>query len=348
MKKANMLFAAIGALTVGPLGLNGFGAEGASAKTYMIVDLESNSTCRVSYRATVPEGGWSDEFKTTKLVLRLIPEGKFKMSGRPKILDVEHPYFQEPIDPYYNEPFFSREVREVALTHPYYIGVFEVTQRQYELVTGKNPACWVDGKHPVNCVSWLDVRGKNSTAPDPSGGTSRVDRESFLGRLRKMSGVDGFDLPTEAQWECACKGGVTEDIAETRLGPGPSVLHVARCMENGSEEWPSNHIVAVVGSYAPNPYGLFDMHGNVFEWCLDRRARYDEIDRIDPINFGEGASPKVKRVLRGGSCRSEGHCCGSSFRWAATAGAQINEYGFRVVCRVPEDEGSELNAANLR
>ena len=294
---------------------------------YMIVDLSSNSTCRVSYRDSVPMGGWSSEYKKTKLVLRKIPEGTFKMGG----------YIRNEVGLSEKDaPFFCGEVRDVKISRPYYLGVFEVTQRQYEMVTGTNPSVWVSEMHPVNCVSWVDVRGEDSTAPQGVCGPSVVGDCSFLGRLRKITGLDGFDLPTEAQWECACKGGTDEDVSESGLASGgPSALLVARCWENGGAFWPTNCVVADVGSYAPNPYGLYDMHGNVFEWCIDRRAKYDDNVDVDPMNYGDSSQGHVNRVLRGGSGRGDARHCNSSFRWGASARARINEYGFRIAYCIP-------------
>lgn len=157
-------------------------AYAVSLKPYCVIDLSDGanaSSYPVSYLTDIPLGGWTDEYKTTKLVLRLIEPGSFLMRGS----------------------------YDVTLTNPFYCGVFEVTQKQYELVTGSNPSMASYGKgssYPVHCVSYNMIRGSSNGAMWPS--SSAVDSSSFTGQLQARTGID-FDLPTEAQWEYACRAG---------------------------------------------------------------------------------------------------------------------------------------------
>ena len=226
-----------------------FAVNGIQPGPFMVVDLAETDSGpqRVTFLDTVPDGGWTETFKTDKLVLLRIPPGTFVM-GR----DMPHSH-------------------KVTLTQPFYIGVFEVTQSQYERIIGKNPSYHKGESHPVESVSWNDLRGNSLTNNWPI--NRSVGETSFFGRLRALTGNQGFDLPTEAQWEYVCLGGLDGqhqmmDIEETD-----------RCSGNT----PEGESHAVVGSYVPNGYGIYDMLGNVAEWCLDWYDDYDDAPVVDPV-----------------------------------------------------------------
>ena len=157
---------------------------------YMVVDLSggtSASNYPVSYLSGVPSDGWTDEYKTTKLVMRRIPAGTFTM-GSPS-----------------GELSRSDDERQhrVTLTKDFYIGVFEVTQRQWELVMGNWPSYFSNTTYyqtrPVEQVTYSDIRGYSAGTHWPA--NDAVDAESFMGRLRAKTGLATLDLPTESQWE---------------------------------------------------------------------------------------------------------------------------------------------------
>ena len=118
----------------------------------------------VSSLSSIPSGGWAPEYKTSKLVLRRIAAGTFTMGSS---------------NAYRNQP------HEVTLTKPYYIGVFEVTQKQYELVMGSNPSNYKGDMRPVEQVSWNMIRGDSSIYNWP--GSPSVDPDSFVGRIQTLA-----------------------------------------------------------------------------------------------------------------------------------------------------------------
>ena len=273
---------------------------------YMVVDLSAGSgegaAYPVSYLTAGPAGGWTDEYKTTKLVLRRIEPGTFIMCGE----------------------------YQTTLTKPYYMGVFEVTQKQYELVTGSNPSDYKGEKRPVECVSWTTIRGyiwPNSAA---------VDANSFMGRLRARTGLE-FDLPTEAQWEYACRAGTTTDLNSGKnlslsnpWDQDSAMDEVGRYDDNRSDGKGGYSQHTTVGSYLPNAWGLYDMHGNVWEWCLDWYGSLTS-GVTDPEDSSSGSD----RVTRGGSWYDYADYCTSSYRGHRSPSNEgdISDggYGFRLV-----------------
>ena len=283
---------------------------------YCVIDLSPGanaSSYPVTYMDTPPSGGFNtDEYKTTKLVLRRIEPGSFMMC-----------------DEY-----------DVTLTKPFYCGIFEVTQRQYELVTGNRPSYFMNTSYyatrPVEKVSYNMIRGSASVANWPS--SSAVDADSFMGKLRSRTGIDGFDLPTEAQWEYACRAGTTSKY--NNGGDSEDNLKLlGRYWDNGgsvysegySEGCTTQYGTAAVGSYLPNAWGLYDMHGNVWEWCLDWYG-----SRSSGVTDPQGPSSGSCRVPRGGGSSNRADYCTSS-SWGSQFPSHVgNSFGFRLVRTLEE------------
>ena len=287
---------------------------------YCVIDLSAGPKADkypVSYLSAEPKGGWTDEHKTTKLVLRRIEPGTFKMGGE----------------------------YDVSLTKPFYIGVFEVTQKQYELVTGEKPSRFKSDMRPVETVSYDSIRGKDEGTKWPE--SSGVDGDGFMGKLRARTGIDGFDLPTEAQWEYACRAGTTSKYnnggdSEDNLkklgrfafnqklrGWRESDANFVRHKPDGKGGCSEAH--AIVGSYLPNAWGLYDMHGNVWEWCLDWRGNLSGGVK-DPV----GSSSRSSRVRRGGSWYGSAGSCTSSYRFHRAPLYGDHDIGFRLVRTLSE------------
>lgn len=220
-----------------------------------------------------------------KMKLALIPAGKFMM-GSP---DSER-------DRINNEG----PQREVTLSQPFYTGVTEVTQEQYEALMGKNPSNFKGPTNPVEQVSWDDA-------------------VEFCKKLSEKTGKK-VRLPTEAQWEYACRAGSKTRFA---FGDNDSDLGDYAWYTSNSEN--KTHQVA---QKKPNAFGLYDMHGNVWEWCADWYAdSYPSGKNTDP----KGPDSGRDRVLRGGSWGVDPLRCRSAFRLGLEPDFRYYYFGFRVV-----------------
>lgn len=196
------------------------------------------SCATVEFSAELPEQKVL-EVNGVEIAFRLIPSGSFLMGSNS------------------NEAFSDEgPVHEVTLTKPYWMMETTVTQRLWKAVMGANPSSHKDDNpesldRPVVHVSWFDAR-------------------EFAAKLSRITGLE-LDLPTEAQWERAARGGVE---GKDRYG---DLDEIAWCSNNSEGR---THKVA---QKKPNNYGLYDMIGNVYEWCLDNKRTYTNDDQVDPI-----------------------------------------------------------------
>ncbi len=294
----------------------------AKKERYLVIDL-SRGPKADKYPVTVledmPKRGWTQEYKTDNLVLRRLEPGTFTMGSSED--ELGH--------------MGSETLHKVTLTKAFYIGVFEVTQKQWERVMGDWPSAFNAGKYrearPVDQVSFNTIRGAVEGAHWPA--TNAVDAGSFLGRLRALTGL-AVDLPTEAQWEYACRAGTL-----TALSSGKDLTGVERCKNlselgrytgnrrggDTSNIDPREGGSALVGSYLPSAWGLYDMHGNLLEWCLDWHGNYYG-DVNDPVGERSGSG----RVVRGGGWRSPARFGRSANRQNRAPDFRDNDLGFRV------------------
>ena len=276
--------------------------EPENAALYAVVDLSGGADATnypVRYTNTAPNLD-DDTCRTTELWLRRIPAGTFIMGSPEDEVGRQNDETQH----------------QVTLTQDYYIGVFECTQKQWELVMGSIPMYNSLGDcRPVEQVSYDMIRGSG----EPAYGHT-VNASSFMGKLQEKTGLV-FDLPTEAEWEYACRAGTT-----TALNSGKNLINdrvdasldeVGRYGGNIGDGKGGYFGVTKVGSYLSNAWGLYDMHGNVFELCLDWYGAYGAEAVDDP----QGQTVGNERVLRGGGV------------YAVSEGGQSVGWGFSYECR---------------
>jgi formylglycine-generating enzyme required for sulfatase activity len=187
----------------------------------------------------------------------------------------------------------------------FWLGKYEVTQRQYGALMGKNPSCFKGTDRPVECVTW----------------------DAAMEFCRKLSDATGkqYMLPTEAQWEFACRAGSEDEWA---CGNDPKDLGEFAWFRDNSEGY-----THAMGGKRPNAWGLYDMHGNVWEWCIDsydatfyQKCQNQGVVR-NPINEEKSAA----RVVRGGYWFGNAGYCRSAFRYDYSPDRRAYSVGFRFV-----------------
>lgn len=297
----------------------------ALSPSYMIVDLNDGSQ-EFRYDWDTP---WLDitnqvEYMTEKLVLKHIPAGTY-WHGSPtnelNRLDRE-------------------DLHRTTLTEDYYLGVFEVTQYQWAKLMNEWPSYFTNAlardTRPVELVSYQSIRGSNVAR-------FTLNPDSFLGRLKALTGLE-VELPTEWQWEHACRAGTQTPYNDNVASPSSATARrLMRCRDNGGGYGPTDSPdrnlddsagTARVGSYEPNAWGLFDMHGNVWERCYDLWTQnLGDDDRIDP--FIQPSAVNNQMVIRGGCWNEKTAYCRSASRTGSNGTGSSFSSGFRVFVKAP-------------
>ena len=301
---------------------------------YMVVDITSTGgEGKESYYPRVdflPGGVANVRYKTAALLMR-------------KIMAKDVTWMMGSVTEAPNWMQVSEVAHQVTLANNYYIGVYEVTQSQWLEITGYNPSNFTaePSMRPVEKVSYTDIRqgaGTASAAASATGGVYPADphSDSFLGLLRNKTKID-FDLPSEAQWEFAARAGNGDGY----YGDGSPITAENRNRQgryNGNNPGgtdytatlsPSSGGTAIVGSYCENNWGLYDMIGNVWEWCLDLYAQ-------DNTSFGGSVNTTsgTQRMRRGAGCvtGSESVRLAARHNFANDPSSRNYDRGFRVVC----------------
>jgi formylglycine-generating enzyme required for sulfatase activity len=217
------------------------------------------------------------------MFFRRIPAGTFQMGGNS--------------DTNTNQP-----IHQVHISKPFYLGKYPVTQAEWQAVMGSNPAHFKGTNRPVETVSWEEA-------------------QAFIAKLNAREPCDRYRLPTEAEWEYACRGG--SELAYS-FGDDASLLGEYAWYDgnSGNETHP-------VGEKLPNGWGLHDMHGNVWEWVQDwyDENYYRNSPGIDPVN----EKPGSLRVIRGGSWDDAPRYLRSAYRGVDTPGYRGGGLGFRLL-----------------
>jgi len=219
----------------------------------------------------------------------LIPAGSFQVATR-------------------KDEFGENVFGEAIISKPFYLGKYPVTQEQWLAVMGNNPAFFKGRRHPVEMVSWDDV-------------------QEFIKRLNSKEGHKRYRLPTEMEWEFAARGGTRtkyffmKDPKKWEEAEGP-LADYAWCRGNAGD------VTHPVGQKKPNPYGLYDVYGNVFEWVQDWYAK--ELPASREFTDYRGPATGESRVNRGGSWYYEAEYCRSDKRDYDTPDYRDSDLGFRL------------------
>jgi formylglycine-generating enzyme required for sulfatase activity len=244
--------------------------------------------------------------------LTLIPAGKFVMGSPAAEMERDPEELQH----------------EVTISKPFYMGVYEVTQKEYEKVVAKNPSHFkkVESDMPVDQVRWSEV-------------VDFCSRLSNNADERKAGRV--YRLPTEAEWEYACRAGTKTTFHFGDALSSKQTNFDGNFPFGGAAKGPNLQKPAKVGSYEPNPWGLYDMHGNVAEWCSDwyDPDYYKKSPAADPKGPAKGVvstgfAKDYFRVLRGGCWLDEAPACRAAYRFRLQSTEPYRLVGFRVVCEV--------------
>ena len=297
---------------------------------YMVCDLRAESSDRIRYYASsndVPGGVTNRMYKSDFMLMRYIPAAMVRhRQGSPTDAPVRGK---------------NETAHYCTLSEDYYMAVYEFTEAQFALVGGsraKTTSFEVtegeDSKYyPLSGVYWKDnVRGNVGAVAAPATG-------SIIDRLRMRTGLTTFDLPTDAQWEYACRAGTDTTLYDgTESGyAGASQAGYDRALALAWFSGNADGHPHEVGLKIPNGWGLYDMLGNIREWCRDGNAAYaNNADVVNPIQSGDF-------MLRGGCWNDGTYSCTASNReydhggWSGEKNGYWEYYGFRVMCAIPAE-----------
>ena len=320
---------------------------------YMAVDISAAAQpdTQTYYPAAdfVPGGVTNSLYKTTTLLMRKIMAKDVTWTMGSTTLENQ------------NRQAAREATHQVKLANNYYIGVYEITQSQWSQVATNNTTAVANFTterfmRPMEKVCYNEIRNaaNTTTANAAYNWPNDPNPSSFLGLLRSKSGLD-FDLPSEAQWEFAARAGNgvgywNDGTPILNANPDANLNLLGRYERNGGKVLSGTSYVdpaancgvtngtAIVGSYLPNAWGIYDMHGNVWEWCLDwyedninAHGGAVNIDPSAPAKTLSGASG-ASRVRRGGSWDNAAGYCRPASRSSHTPTTRNYNLGFRVLC----------------
>jgi len=237
----------------------------------------------------------SFEVKGVKFRMLPVPAGSFTMGSPPSELSRGR----------------SEVLHPVSFSRAFYLAEHEMTQELFQAITGTNAAMIKGPRLPVELVSWDEAM-------------------ECCRKLTRLTGT-AFTLPTEAQWEYACRAGTSTPFSFGHDLDSKNANFDGEAPYGLGAAGPSRGQVIPVGSFRPNAWGFYDMHGNVWEWCLDWYGKYPYQAVTDP----QGPEAGVLRVYRGGSWLGSGANCRSAVRNSSEPQDKILGVGFRLACPAP-------------
>lgn len=343
----------------------------ANMAKYMVVDLSKGTSATaddpypITYMEECPDptrddGGWTDEYRTTKMVFRLIQPGTYKKGWDTNFTSWHDCY-----------------AHDATITRPFYLAIFECTQGQAKLINGSYPGSqtyeWKGSKRdlrPVHAATYNQWRGAASAGYCWPNHGSKVSPGSVLGLLRMRTGNNnGFDMPTETEWEYAARAngtgawgwdglktnqkGTYAEASAIGMYTNTTLNLYARYYFNGgyidngdgtykgASYTDEDHANTTVGSYKPNPWGLYDTLGNVREWTLDLRpggfastATVDDVGKLADDPSADGVD-KLVRAVRGGGYGNDANGCSLVARPGGGPANTTAYAGCRIAWRFP-------------
>ena len=247
--------------------------------------------------------------KTVKGNLVLIPAGLFSLGNTGS----------------YEGEYDEKPPVTIIISKPFYISKYEITQQQYKAVMGNNPSEFKGDDLPVEQVSWYDALNFCNALSQSEGLTPCYTINGT--KVTSDFEANAYRLPTEAEWEYAAKAGTKTDFYSGKLtysGNSPIDPNLDKIAWYSANSSNATH---PVGQKAPNAFGLYDMSGNVWEWCWDRYAEYPSKETKDY----QGPEIGTYRVYRGGGWRNLAWYCRSTNRDRNYLDDKNNSLGFRVV-----------------
>ena len=247
--------------------------------------------------------------KTVKGNLVLIPAGPFSLGNTGS----------------YEGEYDEKPPVTIIISKPFYISKYEITQQQYKAVMGNNPSEFKGDNLPVEQVSWYDALNFCNALSQSEGLTPCYTINGT--KVTSDFEANGYRLPTEAEWEYAAKAGTKTDFYSGKLtysGNSPIDPNLDKIAWYSANSSNATH---PVGQKAPNAFALYDMSGNVWEWCWDRYAEYPSKETKDY----QGPEIGTYRVYRGGGWRNLAWYCRSTNRDRNYLDDKNNSLGFRVV-----------------